>query len=284
MKAVIVFFALFSTAISWGQATAPPEDPAKYAWEIIDRTMKDSNPDKRKELAVAASLGGANQAAITVLSKLQRDHDVQVRLATCGSLTSLKNKRTLQLLRNMLEDEVPEVAFCAAQGLGQLGDPAGRRILLSVLEGETKTRSGYITTEKRNALRMLKVPKELFANMFKLGIGFAPVPGLGTGLSSFENMMAQDNQMTGRALAALALAKDKKPETLKALREALEDKEWPVRAAAIRALALRNQSNVRNDLIPLLDDKKETVRYCAAFAYLRLAKVKRVAFQDRELR
>ncbi len=278
MRSSIIFFVLLFTGISWGHMEAAPTS-AQHAREIIEQALKDSNPDKRKELAIAASLGGQNAVTLSVLSRAQQDHDVQVRLAACMSLSSLKDKRAIPLLKDALDDQVPEVVFCAAQGLWQMGDPDGKRVLLSVLQGETKTSSGYITIEKRHTLRMLKVPKELLMNAFKIGIGFAPVPGLGTGLSSFENLM-HDNQMTGRALAALALAHDKKPDTLKALRDALTDKEWSVRAAAVHALAIRNQSKVRNDIIPLLDDKKEAVRYRAAFAYLRLAKVKTSKFAE----
>jgi HEAT repeat protein len=76
--------------------------------------------------------------------------------------------------------------------------------------------------------------------------------------------------VTGRALAATILAREKDEATLAALREALSDKDWSVRAAAVHSLALSNQPELRSDLVALLDDKKEAVRYRAAAAYLRL--------------
>ena len=82
----------------------------------------------------------------------------------------------------------------------------------------------------------------------------------------------KNGEVTPRAIAVLDLASDKKPETLQVLRDALNDKEWSVRAAAVHALAVRNQADVLPDLIPLLDDKKDAVSDRAAVAYLRLSK------------
>jgi hypothetical protein len=49
-------------------------------------------------------------------------------------------------------------------------------------------------------------------------------------------------------MTALLLGKEKDPETLSALREALSDKDWSVRAAAVHLLALRNDPAVERDL------------------------------------
>lgn len=63
---------------------------------------------------------------------------------------------------------------------------------------------------------------------------------------------------------------------LRALRDALTDSDWSVRAAAVHAIALRNDPALEGDLIPLLDDKKEAVRVRAAAGYLRLEGIKAV--------
>lgn len=267
-RTLILIFGLLISACVAQEAT--PRDPAEHAWQIINLAFKDSNPDKRKQIVQAASLAAPGQKIDEMVGKALRDPDAQVRLAACETLSSSRDKRSIPLFKAALKDEVPEVAFCAAQALWRLGDPAGRAVLLSVVQGETKASSGYVAKQKRDALRMLKTPATLIGTLTKFGVGFAPVPGLGTGLSSLEGLM-KNGEVTPRAIAVLDLASDKKPETLQVLRDALNDREWSVRAAAVHALAIRNEPDVLDDLIPLLDDKKDAVSDRAAVAYLRLS-------------
>ena len=67
---------------------------------------------------------------------------------------------------------------------------------------------------------MMKNPGGLFKVMLKQGIGMAPVPGLGLGVSSMESLLG-DSGISGRALAATILAREKDETTLAALRQAL---------------------------------------------------------------
>ena len=83
-----------------------------------------------------------------------------------------------------------------------------------------------------------------------------------------------DPGVSGRAATALLLSADKSPEVLQALQDALADTDWSVRAAAVHAIALRNDPALEADLVPLLDDKKEAVRVRAAAGYLRLEAIK----------
>ena len=78
---------------------------------------------------------------------------------------------------------------------------------------------------------------------------------------------------SGRATAALLLGKDKDPATVAALKDALYDKDWSVRAAAVHSLALRNDPSMKKDLMPILLDDKEEVRLRAAAAILRLSSI-----------
>ena len=267
-RTLILILGLFVTACCAQEATPP--DPAEHAWQIITSGFKDSNPDKRKEVIEAASLAAPSQRIYELVEQAMRDQDAQVRLAACETLSSWRDKRSIPLLKSAVKDKVPEVGFCAGQALWQLGDPTGRAVLLSVVEGDTKASSGYLSKQKRQALRMLKTPVTLITTLAKFGVGFAPVPGLGTGLSSLRGLL-KNSEVTPRAIAVLDIASDRHPETLHALLDALNDKEWSVRAAAVHALALRNQTDALGDLIPLLDDKKDAVSYRAAFAYLRLS-------------
>jgi hypothetical protein len=64
--------------------------------------------------------------------------------------------------------------------------------------------------------------------------------------------------------AAKVLAKDPDPAATKALADAAGDKSWPVRAAALEALAKRGDPSVLDTVQLHLSDGKDTVKYTAA--------------------
>ena len=186
----------------------------------------------------------------------------------------LAGKSSTDALHQALKDDVPEVGFAAAKALWALDDKAGKEALLAVLGGEVKASSGFFTKQKRDAMRLMHTPKPMFILMMKGGAGFAPFPGLGAGISSMVGLLS-DPSVSGRAAAALLLGRDKDRSTLDALKDALSDKDWSVRAAAVHSLALRNNPALQPDLEPLLDDKKEAVRLRAAAGYMRLETIKK---------
>jgi len=240
---------------------------------LIEDSLKDKNPDTRKHAVQALGLVSPREPYLSELEAMLDDKDVEVRLATITSLMDLKNERTVAALRKALDSNVPEVSFAAAKALWTLNDPVGHEALLAVLGGETKTSSGFITRQKREALRMLHTPKTLFLFALQQGANFSPVPGLGAGVSSLQGILSDQNA-SGRAAAALLLGPDADPQVLVALQDALADKDWVVRAAAVHAIALRNNPALEKDLLPLFDDKKEAVRARAAAGYLRLESIK----------
>lgn len=242
--------------------------------DILGKAVQDKNPDTRKQAAIALSLAGSTEPFPSELEAMLDDKDVQVRLAAISSLAEIKNSRTVAALRKALDDDVPEVSFAAARALWALRDPEGKQVLLSILSGEAKASSGYIAKEKRDTLRMLHTPKTLLLFAVKQGAGIAPIPGLGEGISSMEALLS-DPSVSGRATAALLLEKDRSPETLAALKGALTDKDWSVRAAGVHALVLRDDPAFQADIVPLLDDKNQGVRLRAAAGYLRLEDIKR---------
>src|SRR5207249_6654297 len=104
-------------------------------------------------------------------------------------------------------------------------DPAGKRAPVAVLEGESKTSSGFFSKQKREALRMMHTPRTAFLFALQQGVGFAPVPGLGEGIASMQAILT-DTGVSGRASAALPLAHEKDTATFEALKDALSDKDW----------------------------------------------------------
>lgn len=243
------------------------------ARSYLDASLKDKNPDTRKHAVQSLGLVSPQEPYLSQLEAMLDDKDVEVRLATITSLVDLKNSRTVPALQKALDRDVPEVSFAAAKALWTLNETLGRDALVSVLSGETKTSSGFITRQKREALRMLHTPQTMFMFALKQGATFAPVPGLGAGVSSLQGILS-DPSVSGRAAAALLLGADEKTEVLEALRDALGDKDWSVRAAAVHAIALRNDPALQLDLVPLLEDRKEAVRVRAAAGYLRLEGIK----------
>ncbi|HLG95022.1 MAG TPA: HEAT repeat domain-containing protein [Bryobacteraceae bacterium] len=263
---------LLLCALTAASQTSSPQD--KQARDTLDKALQDKNPDTRRQAVIALSLAGSVDPYPSDLQSMLSDKDVEVRLAAISSLVDLNNgNRTMLSLHAALNDSVPEVSFAAARALYTLSNPDGKAALLSVLAGDAKTSSGFLTKQKRDALRMMHTPKTMFLFAIKEGAGLAPVPGLGTGVSSMQALLS-DPGTSGRATAALLLGKEKDQQTIDALREALSDKDWSVRAASIHSLALHDDPARQADIAPLIDDKNEPVRLRAAAAYLRLEAVK----------
>jgi len=279
MRTFLVF-SLLSLYVVFGQTPKPfsasvavaPSDQDRASSLLAD-SLKDKNPDTRKHAVQSLGLVSPREPYLSQLEAMLDDNDVEVRLATITSLMDLQNEHTVPVLRKALDSDVPEVSFAAAKALWTLNDPAGHEALVAVLSGETKSSSGFISTHKREALRMLHTPKVLFLFAVREGANFAPVPGLGAGISSLQGILA-DQSVSGRAATALLLSTDEDPQVLLALQDALTDKDWSVRAAAVHAMALRNDPALEKDLLPLLEDKKEAVRVRAAAGYLRLESIK----------
>jgi len=273
-----IFVFLLSLTVGFGQTPGPATSTPDRARAFLDDSLKDHNPDTRKHAVQALGLVSPREPYLSLLETMLDDKDVEVRLATITSLVDLRNPRTVPTLQKALDSDVPEVSFAAAKALWTLNEGAGRDALISVLSGETKTSSGFITRQKRDALRMLHTPKTMFMFVLQQGANFAPVPGLGAGVSSLQGILS-DPGVSGRAAAALLLSADKDPEVMQALQEALTDKDWSVRAAAVHAIALRNDPALEPVLIPLLEDRKEAVRVRAAAGYLRLEGIKDAQFK-----
>lgn len=250
-----------------------PNPVEKESRDILEKALKDKNPDTRKQATIALSLVGATAPFPAELESMLGDKDVEVRLAAIASLVDLKGEHTAPAIHQALNDDVPEVSYAAARALWALGDADGKKALLSVLSGETRSSSGFFAKQKRDAMRMMHTPKTMFLFALKQGAGLAPVPGLGAGVSSMQALLS-DPGVSGRATAALLLGKEKDEQTLQALKDALTDKDWSVRAASVHSLVLRDDPALQMDIRPSLEDKSEPVRMRAAAGYLRLETIK----------
>ena len=259
----------FATLPLAGQTQLPTD---VQCTDILQAALSSHNPDTRKQAVVALSLASDHGPLLSLLIAIADDKDVPVRLAVVASLADVKSKPAIEALHKLLRDAVPEVSFAAAKALWNLHDAAGKQALLAVVEGDSKTASGYISSEMRTALRMMHTPSTTFLYAVREGIGFVPVPGLGQGIASMEALLS-DPGTSGRATAVLLLGKDKDPALVPALKDALYDKNWTVRAAAVHSLALRNDPAIRPELAALVDDEKEGVRLRTAAGLLRLSAI-----------
>jgi HEAT repeat protein len=257
-----------------GPPAPPPSPEENRANLILNDGLANKNPDVRKQAVAALGLIGPREPYLSEIAAALSDKDVYVRLSAVASIVDLKDKGTADLLNQALGDGTPEVSFAAAKALFGLGDPRGRVAMLAILDRETKTQSNFLTAQKRDTLRLVHIPKGMMMFAIKNGIGFAPLPGLGEGVSSLQDILS-DSGVSGRATTAVLLGNDRSPEVLAALKEALTDKDASVRAAVVHALALRNDPSMLPLMKGQFDDSSEAVRLRAAAAYLRLAWLKK---------
>ena len=263
----ILILMMLGTTLAFGETK--PADTVERCQSMLTEAVHDRNPDGRKGAAEALSLVRLKDNALEFLGPMLDDHDVEVRIAVVTTLGDFRDSRTLPLLKKALKDPVPEVDLAAAKVLYQLHDPEGVQFLLEVVGKETKASSGYFTNEKRGALRMLHTPTKLFIYIGIQAAGLAPVPGLGFGLSSAQGILSAPDS-SARAASLLLIGSSRDPTLADTVGTALSDKEWSVRAAAVHVVATHPFPQFREQLVPLLDDKKGAVRVRTAAAYIRL--------------
>ena len=96
---------------------------------------------------------------------------------------------------------------------------------------------------------------------FEEGIGFMPFAGIGYEI--FKTVTKNDSSPV-RAAAAKKLAHDPEPDAAEALVKAASDKNLQVRAAALEAIALREDRSLIPKISAALDDGIDVVRFTAA--------------------
>jgi HEAT repeat protein len=167
-------------------------------------------------------------------------------------------------LKAFLSDKEPAGVLAAARSLFLLGDrQEAYEIDYEVLMGERKSADSFVKAQ----MDELHDPKAVAMMGFETGIGFVPFGG--TAYEVFQRIN-KDDRTPVRAAAAKELAADRDSKIDAALARACSDKKWPVRAAAVYAIAKRDDPASLNVITPLLDDKSDIVRYETSAALLRL--------------
>lgn len=243
------------------------QTPDEVAWRILEQGIHEGNPIKRRQAVLAMSLVLPAPRPVALLESALTDKDSGVREAACATLGEIKSTTSIPKLQGAVGDAVPEVTFAAAKALYNMGDQTGIDVLTEVLLGEHSDASGFVSGSIRSMKLKLHDPKALLLIGVNEGAGLAGPFGMGVPIA--EGIL-KDNQASGKTVAALLLATDKSPQSLDALRKALEDKNWTVRTAAARAIGKRDATMLYDNVAMLLDDKREEVQFSAAAALVRL--------------
>lgn len=246
------------------------ETPVERAWRTLAAGINAKKfTDRVIALKAMADLGPDPQG-VRLVAGVLKDKDPDLRAQAAATLGEMKSRAALPALRVALNDEAPQVSFAAAKSLWQLGDNAGRRVLLEVLQGDKGTKDGFVASHKREAKRQLEDKKSLVAMGAEKGAGeFLPGPlGMGVGLARQQFAGAAD---PARADCADLLSRRPDKATMLALKAALMDRDWSVRAAAAVALGRMRRPGTRQWLEFALDDGKPAVRDAAAVGILRMS-------------
>jgi HEAT repeat protein len=245
------------------------QEPLDHAWTILSDGLHDNNPVKRAQDVAAMGIMRPQPKSVALVESAFDDKDYSVRQAACTALEQMQARQSIGKLRDMLNDKAPEVVFAAAKALNSMNDPTGHQVLVAILLGDRADSSGFFTSSMHDMKQKMHDPKGLVIIGVKEGAGMALGPAA-MGIPVAEGLL-KDSAASGKTVTVALLAKGTvNAETLEALRDALEDKNWTVRAAAARALALNDRMETFDQIAGLLNDKRDEVQYSAAAAVIRL--------------
>ena len=261
---------LGTRGVAQGQSQTPPSveahptpvkslalPPGEKAWNILHEGLKDTNADKRARAVRALGLLTANAEAQKAAVLALKDEKPNVRQAAAHALGAMRAEQAAGNLEEALGDSEPSVVLAAANSLLLLHDDVGYDTYYEVLTGERRASKGLV----KEQLDTLKDKKKIAQMGFEEGIGFIPFGGIGYEI--FKTVTKNDSSPI-RAAAAKKLAHDPEPDAGKALAKAAGDKNWRVRAAALDAIALREDASLIPSISSAMDDKNGVVRFTAA--------------------
>lgn len=240
------------------------ETPSQRAWGILTAAGKDESYEKRMGAVRALGLITADSRAQSMAETALNDEREEVRAAAAEALGQMGAKSSASKLKTATRDKATSVVFAATNALFLFGDPAAYEVYYAVLSGEKKSGDALLESQ----LKMLKDTKALTKLGIEAGIGFIPFGGVGY---KVFKMSTEDTVSPVRAVAAVKLARDRDPKTGKALRTAVSDPKWLVRAAVVGAIAKRGDPSLLSAVEPLLADENDVVRYNAAAAVIQLS-------------
>ncbi len=245
----------------------PMRTPKEEAWHILESACKGNRVSNRATAIRVLGLLPNDPKARKLAEDGLTDDKLEVRTAAATALGDMMARASIPKLKKALDDKEAPVALAAAHALDLMHDPAAFEVYYEILSGDRKASRGLIASETA----ILKDKKKMAELGFEEGIGFIPFAGIGWGALK---TITKDDSSPIRAAAAKVLAKDPDPASTKVLDDATGDKSWLVRAAALEALAKRGNPESIDAVALYMSDEKIAVKYTAAAAVLRLARVK----------
>jgi HEAT repeat protein len=237
------------------------------SYDVLTQGTQDANPARRIRALIAMGVIRPEPKPVALVEGMLSDKDYGTRQAACSTLGEMKSRASIMKLQSALDDKAPEVVFAAARSLYAMGDPAGRAVLIAILDGDRANASGLVSSSLRDAKLKLHDPKALLLIGVNESAGLLGPFGVSVPIAE---MILKDKESSGKTAAVLLLATDNTPASRDALKDALTDKNWTVRVAAAHAIAIRDLKPLYVDVAPLLDDKRDEVRYAAAATMIRL--------------
>lgn len=249
------------------QHNSPARLVRKNAWETLWAGAHSSDAAKRSPAIRALGLLRPSPRVVKLAESGLKDQSSEVREAAATALGEMQSFSSIPKLKRALSDKSIEVALAAARSLLLLKENAGYGLYSAVLTGRRKSGQSLLSQE----LKQIDTPKKMVEYAFDQGIGFLPYAGYG--MEVIQALKKKDNSPM-RAAAARILESDPDPRSEKALARACSDKDWIVREAALRAIAMRGNPALLPSTEADMQDNNDTVRYVAAAATLRLASIK----------
>jgi HEAT repeat protein len=240
------------------------------AWTLLAQSVNADSVRVRSDALSALTVIDSDRRAITLIENALDDKDENIRAMAATSLGDVKARSAIPKLKDAMDDKSAAVSFAVAQALWKMGDRSGRDIFYEILDGERKTQPNPIKSKINEAKLEMHDPKALAL----LGINQVSGAFLGPfsmGVSMLEDF-AKDTSAPVQAFCAQLLAADDSHQTVDELTAALDDKHWPVRAAAARSLAKLRYHGAMSQLKDMMEnDKSQPVRFVAAAAIIQLS-------------
>lgn len=243
-------------------------DPIHKAWSLLEEGVSNKSADQRAHAVRALGLLVYDRKAEIMAEKALTDPSIDVRVEAAAALGQMKDRAGIPHLKEALKDKELKVVLAAANALYAFKDPAAYQVYFALLTGERKSGEGLVQSQ----LDVLRDRKQIEKLAFETGIGFVPFGGMGW---EAWKTITQDDSSPVKAAAAEKLATDPDPKSARALIGATFDKKWRIRVAASNAIAKRGDRKLAKNLIPLLVDENDTVRYEAAAGFLHLSRLPR---------